>query len=168
MRKLWVLGEVLAVRPLLLEQIRHGVEAEAVDPQVQPEPQGVDDGVTHGRVVVVQVGLMAEETVPEVLPAYRIESPVRRLGVHEDDPSVGITGVVVRPDVEVAVGPVGVFSRRLEPRVLVTGVVHDEVDDHPHPAVVRQPNEPTEVLQRAELRQDAFVVRDVVSAVAQR
>ena len=76
--------------------------------------------------------------------------------------------VVVGPDVEVAVRAVGVGAGRLEPRVLVAGVVHDEVDDDAHAALVRGVDELHEVGEVAELRQDVGVVGDVVAAVAQR
>jgi hypothetical protein len=52
--------------------------------------------------------------------------------------------------------------------VLVAGVVHDEVDDHAHAALVGGVDELHEVGQVAELRQDGRVVGDVVAAVAQR
>ncbi len=82
------LRQVLAVRPLTLEQVGDRVEPDAVDAEVHPEPQDVDDRVLHGRVVEVQVGLVAEEPVPVVLAADRVERPVARLGVDEDDPGV--------------------------------------------------------------------------------
>ena len=129
------LGQVLAVGAVADEQVGHGVEAEAVDAEVEPEPQGVDDRALHVGGVEVQVGLVAEEAVPEVLLADRVERPVGRFGVDEDDPGVAVAGVVVAPDVEVAVRAVRVAARGLEPRVLVGGVVRDEVDDHPHAAL---------------------------------
>jgi hypothetical protein len=102
--------EVLAVGALLLEQVGHGVQPEAVDADVEPEPQGLDDGFLHPGVLVVQVGLVAEEAVPEVLLAHRVERPVRRLGVHEDDAGVLVALVGVGPDVEVAEGAVRVAA----------------------------------------------------------
>ena len=63
------LGEVLAVRPLALEEIGHGVEPEAVDAEVEPEAQHVEHRLLHFGVVVVQVGLVVEEAVPVVLAA---------------------------------------------------------------------------------------------------
>ena len=162
------LREVLAVGALPLEQVRHGVQPEPVDAEVEPELQRVQDRVLHGRVVEVEVGLVGEEPVPEVLLAHRVEGPVGRLGVDEDDPGVRVAGVVVGPDVEVPVRAVRVGAGGLEPRVLVGGVVHDEVDDHPHAARVRLVEQPAEVLDRAELGQHADEVADVVAAVAQR
>ena len=52
--------------------------------------------------------------------------------------------------------------------MLVAGVVHDEVDDHAHAALVRGVDELHEVGEVAELGQHGGVVGDVVAAVAQR
>jgi hypothetical protein len=101
------LREVLAVRADPLEQVRHGVQAEAVDAHVEPELQHVDHGLLHGRVVVVEVRLVAEEAVPEVLLADRVPGPVRGLGVDEDDPRLGVRLVGVGPHVVVAVRALG-------------------------------------------------------------
>jgi hypothetical protein len=63
------LRQVLAVRPVVNEQVRDRVQPQAVDTQVQPEAQRVDDGLLDGGLVEVQVRLVAEEPVPEVLLA---------------------------------------------------------------------------------------------------
>ena len=63
------LGQVLAVRPVALVEVRHRVEPEAVEPEIEPEAQHVEHLLLHFRVVVVQVGLVREEAVPEVLAA---------------------------------------------------------------------------------------------------
>ena len=61
-------------------------------------------------------------------------------------------------------------SRRalLEPRMLVRGVVHDEVDQHAHAALLRAVRELDEIAERAVARIDAVVVGDVVAVVAMR
>src|SRR5437899_2668533 len=74
------LREVLAVRPVTLVEVRHRVEPEPVEAQVEPEAEHVQHLLLHLAVVVVQVGLVAEEAVPVVLPAQRVPGPVRRLG----------------------------------------------------------------------------------------
>ena len=102
------LRQVLAVRAVAHVEVRDGVEAEAVDAEIEPEAQRVDDRLLHVGGVEVQVGLVAEEAVPEVLLAHRVEGPVGRLGVDEDDPRIGIARVVVVPHVEVAVRTVRV------------------------------------------------------------
>ena len=128
---------VLAVVALLLVEVGDRVEAEAVDAHVHPEPHDVEHRLVHGGVLEVEVGLVGEEPVPEELPADRVEGPVGDLGVDEDDARVGVRLVGVGPHVEVAERALGVRARRLEPRVLVAGVVHDEVGDDPDAAGVR-------------------------------
>ena len=162
------LREVLAVRALPLEEVGDRVEPDAVDAEVEPEPQDVDDRVLHGGIVEVQVRLVGEEPVPVVLPADRVERPVARLGVDEDDPGVLVLVAGVAPHVEVAVGAVRVAAAGLEPRVLVARVVDREIGDDAQPARVRLRDEFGEVRQRAELGQDGDVVADVVPAVPQR
>ena len=105
--------------------------------------------------------------MPEELPPDRVEGPVGLLGVHEDDPDTGVLLVGVGPHVEVAIRPLGVTARGLEPRVLVAGVVHHEVGDDAYAAGVRLADELAEVLDGAEFRQHGGVVGDVVAAVTQ-
>src|SRR5437899_1338299 len=90
-----------------------------------PSPASTRHRYAHARVLVVQVWLMAEEPVPVVLLADRVERPVRRFGVDEDDAGVGVAVVLVGPHEEVAVRPRRVSSRGLEPRMLVGRVVDD-------------------------------------------
>jgi hypothetical protein len=52
--------------------------------------------------------------------------------------------------------------------MLIARMVHDEVDDHPHPTAVRLVHELDEIRERAELRLDRCVARDVVAAVPHR
>ncbi len=160
--------EVLAVRPLLLVQIRHRVEAEAVDAEVEPEAEDVEHRLLHLRVLVVEIRLVVEEAVPVVLTAHRVERPVRRLAVDEDDPHVGISLVRVGPDVPVALRPGRVGARLLEPRMVGRRVVHDQVGDHADAALVRLLDELAEVVDRPVVGMDREEVGDVVAAVAQR
>ncbi len=162
------LRQVLAVGALLREQVRHRVQPEPVDAQVQPEPQGRQDLLLDRWVRVVEVRLVGEEPVPVVLLADRVEGPVGRLGVDEDDPRVLVLLVVVGPHVVVAVRPVRIGAGLLEPVVLIARMVHDKVDDDAHAALVRGVHELDEVRQVTELRKDGGVVRDVVAAVPQR
>ena len=162
------LGEVLAVGAGPLVEVGDRVEPEAVEAHVEPEGHRLQHGVVDLGVVEVEVGLVVEEPVPEVLLAHRVPRPVRRLGVDEDHPGVLVELVGVGPDVEVAVGTLGVGAAGLEPRVRVARVVHDEVDDHADAALVAGVEELVEVLGRAALGEDVVVVGDVVAAVAQR
>ena len=162
------LGQVLAVRPVALEEVRHGIEAEAVDPELEPEAEDVEHRLLHLGVVVVEVGLVGEEAVPVVLPGDRVPRPVGHLGVDEDDPHVRVAVVRIRPDVPVALRRGRVRARLLEPGVVARGVVHDEVGDHADAAPVRRVDERVEVLDGAVVGMDRVEVGDVVAAVAER
>ncbi len=135
-------------------------------PSSSQNRERAEHGVLDCGVLEVQVGLVAEEPVPVVLAAHRVEGPVRLLGVDEDDPRVAILGVGLGPHVVVAVRPGRVGARGLEPWVLVAGVVHDEVGDDPHAALVGLFDQFDEVAEVTELGQDREVVGDVVPAVA--
>ena len=160
--------QVLAVRALLLEEVGDGVEPEAVDPEVEPEAQHLDEGVLHLGVLEVEVGLVAEEAVPVVGAAGRIPRPVRGLGVDEDDARVLVPLVGVRPDVPVGLRAVRVAPGLLEPGVIRARVVHHEVGDDAHALLVGRLDEGAEVLDGPVVGVDREEVGDVVAAVAQR
>ena len=163
------LAQVLVAGAVALDQVGNGVEPEAVDAHVEPELHRLEHRVEHLRVVEVQVGLVAEEAVPEVLLRHRVPGPVRLLGVGEDDARAAVQLGVVAPDVEVALGrALGRLARGLEPGVLVRGVVDDQLGDHAQAALVRLVHEGAEVVQRAVGRVHVLVVGDVVAVVAQR
>ena len=90
------LRQVLAVGAVPLDQVRHRVQPQPVDAQVQPEAHHPQDGAHHRRVVVVQIGLVAEEPMPVVLLRGLVPGPVAGLGVGEDDPRLGVALRVVR------------------------------------------------------------------------
>jgi hypothetical protein len=105
------------------------------------------------------------ELVQVELAGFLVPGPVRVLLVGEDDVAGLLLGLLVAPDVEVAVGRVAV-ARRLEPRVLIRRVVHHEVGDHADAAVVRRAHQFGEVAERAQALVDAVEVDDVVAVVA--
>jgi len=118
---------------------------------------------------MVEIGLMREEAVPVVLAGDRIPGPVRFLGVGEDDPGLGKLPVGVAPDVEVALGRFGRgVTGALEPRVLVRGVVDDQLNQDLEAARVRRLDEGAEVIERPVTRVDVPVVGDVVAVVLER
>ena len=163
------LGQVLARGALAGVEVRHGIEPEAVDAHGQPVVDHVEHGLAHGRVVVVEAGLMRVEAVPEVGLGHRVERPVGRLEVLEDDagPREAVRGVA--PDVEVAVHRPGLGQPGpLEPRVLIGGVGQHQLGDDPDAAPVRLAQEQAEVAERAVGGVHLAVVRDVVPVVAQR
>ena len=163
------LGQVLAVGAVALVQVRHGVEAQAVDTHVEPVVEHVEDGRLDGGVVEVEVGLVGVEAVPVVLAGHRVPGPVRRFEVLEDDAGVGPLRGVVAPHVEVAFGRTGRGrASPLEPRVLIGGVVDHQFGDHLDVAGVRGIHEAPERAQVAVVGVDGAVVGDVVAVVAQR
>ena len=162
------LGKVLAVRAVALDQVGNRVEAQAVDAHVEPVAHHLDDGLEDGRVVEVQVRLVRVEAVPEILLGDRVPGPVRDLGVEEDDPRVGVDVVAIRPDVEVALGaPRRRLAGRLEPGMLVAGVIDHELGDDAQAALVGSVHEGPEILHGAVGGVDVAIVGDVVAVVPQ-
>ena len=160
------LVEVLAVRAVALVEVGHGVEAKAVEAEVQPEAQDVEHRLADLGVVVVEVGLVMKEAVPVVRAALLVPRPVRRLGVDEDDPRAVVAGRVIRPHVPVALGVVGARARLLKPLAVRRRVVHDEVGDDADAALVRGLDERPHVVDRPVVGVHLVEVGDVVAAVA--
>ena len=110
---------------------------------------------------------MAEEAVPVVLLApgsqVQFDGSVSTKMMRASGQRV----VVVVPDVPVGLRVGAVLAGLLEPRVLVAGVVHDQVGDDADAPAVRLLDELDGVGQVAVLGQDGEEVADVVAAVAQ-
>ena len=162
------LGEALAGGAVALDEVGDGVETEGVDAEVEPEAHGLEDFVHDGGVVEVEVGLVGEEAVPVVGLGGLVPGPVGFFGVAEDDGDVFVDLVGGGPDVEVALGRAGGREAGgLEPRVLVGGVVDDELDEDLHVAQVGGGEEALEVVDGAVAGMDVGVVGDVVAVVAE-
>ena len=167
--RIHLLAQQLDDGAVALDQIGNRVEPQRIHAQVEPEAHAVDDLAHHLGVVVVEVRLVREEAVPEVRLGHRVPGPVRLLGVGEDDARVLILLIGVAPDVVVALLRSGRrLPRDLEPRVLVRGVIDDQLDHDLHPARVRRGQEVLEFLHRTVLGMDVAVVRNVVAIIAQR
>ena len=163
------LGKVFAGRAIALDQVRHRVDPEAIDAQIEPEIQDRQHLADDRRVVVVEIRLMLEKPVPVVGVRDRIPRPVRTLGIDEDDPHLLIALVRIAPHVVVALWRSG--WRRpgpLEPRMLIGRVVEDQLDDHLQAAVVRGMQERLEIIQHTVTRMHRDVVGDVVAIIFQR
>jgi hypothetical protein len=106
--------------------------------------------------------------VQVVLARLAVVRPHPALVARERLGQVGVLGPLVGPHVPVAVGRGRVGPGRLEPRVLVRGVVHDEVDDDAHAPVVCGAHHFHELPQRAQPGVDAVEVADVVAVVPVR
>ncbi len=163
------LGQVFAVGALALEEVGHGVEPDAVDPDVHPEVEGFEDRLLDLGVVEVEVGLARVEAVPVVGVRDVVPGPVGRLEVLEDDPHVLVLLVGLAPHVEVTCGGSRLRPpRALKPGVLVRGVVAHELVDHPDAAPVRFSDQLVGIAQRAVHRIHVGVIGYVVAVVAQR
>ena len=168
-RKRVRLGEVLADGAGALVEVRHGVQAQAVDADPEPVVDHREQRPPDVGAVEVQVRLVRVEAVPVVLLRHRVPGPVRRLEVGEDDPRVAVAVGGVAPDVEVAPAAAGRRAAgALEPGVLVGGVVQHQLGDHAQAAVVRAADELGDVAHRPVGRVDRAVVGDVVAVVAER
>src|SRR5690606_39168123 len=77
--------------------------------------------------------------------------------------------VVVAPDVELARRRTGRRAPRLlKPRMLIRGVIDDELRDDFQPASMRFGDEVPEIVQRSVVGMDVAVVGDVVAVIAHR
>jgi hypothetical protein len=161
--------EVLAARPVLLVEVRDGVEPQPVETEIEPVVDDREHLLPNAGVLVVEIGLVGEEAVPVVGARHRIPGPVRGLRVGEDDPRIAVAVGAVAPDVVLAPGTPGRRpARPLEPGVLVGGVVEDELPDDAEPPAVGLGEERADVGQGPVVGVDAGVVGRVVAVVAAR
>jgi hypothetical protein len=147
-----------------LDHERGGVDPEAGQAKLQPVADDLADLVPDPRVGDVEVGHVGVEAVQEPLAGDLVVVPVGVLAVGEDDPRWAF-GLLVGPDVEVAEGRALVGPGRLEPGMLVGGVVDDQVGDHPDAPLAGRPEEVDQVAEGAQARVDAVEVADVVAVV---
>ena len=59
-------AQIFVVGPFALDQVGNGIEPEAVDAHVEPEPHDLQHRFHDLRIVEIQIRLMAEEAVPVV------------------------------------------------------------------------------------------------------
>ena len=164
-----VSGRFSLLVPSRSTQVGDRVEPEPVHAHVEPEAHDADHRLQHLGIVEIEVRLVAEEAVPVERLGDRIPGPVGRLGVGEDDARIGVLGVGVAPDVEIALGGTRRRApRRLEPGVLVRGVVHHQFGDHAQAAPVRLAHQRAQVVAGAVLRVHVAVVGNVVAVVLHR
>ncbi len=123
---------------------------------------------SHGWAVVVEVRLLLGEDVEVVLPALGVELPGAALeeavpvvgGLHP----AGARAPARPPEVVAAVGALRVAAL-LEPLVLVGAVVHDEVHENAHPALVRAVEDFFKDFEVAVLGVYVLVIRHVVAEI---
>ena len=165
-----VVGEAVG----LDQAVRH-VDAETVDPAVEPEPQDAAELLADLFVRPVEVGLGGVEEVQVPLAGRPVGfGDAGPGGAAEDGVPVvrgelAVLATAVAEHVARALAAAGSGGEGLlEPLVLVGGVVGDEVDDDPDVAGVRLGEHRVEVVERAEDRVDVAVVGDVVAGILLR
>src|ERR1700733_15526555 len=88
--------------------------------------------------------------------------PCRFLHTREHHPLMGIGGLLVRPDVPIAIRRILRGSRLAKPRMGIGGVIDDEIDDHANAALPAAMGEFDKVAKRAVARVQAVKIRYVV------
>src|SRR5271166_44144 len=112
---------------------------------------------------------MGVEAVPIIGAGDRVPGPVRAFRIDEYDTRAGVFAVVIRPDVEIAPGSARLCAARaLKPRMLVGGVVDDELGDDAYSPPVRGLHEPPEVGERAVVGMHVAVFADVITVIQPR
>ena len=112
---------------------------------------------------------MTEEAVPVVGAGDRVPAPVGRFEVLKDDAHFRI--LVRRVVPHIPIPPIGAgrrAARSLKPRVLVRRVVHHQLGNDFQIAAMGFVEEFAEVVERAVLRIDIHVIRDVVAIILER
>lgn len=143
------------------------VDAEAVCAAIKPEAHRLVSSLAHSRIFPVEVGLLSSKEAEIVLIGSLVIFPCTPLEVAL--PVVGrlavSLGVIARstPDVPIAVRVIFGLARFFEPFVLVAGVVHDEVEDELHAALVQLVTQDVDVGNVAIWRVNDFVVTDIIT-----
>ena len=76
LQKLMCRRKIFAVCAVFLKQIRHGIQPESVESQIQPETHRIQHLLLHFGILVIQIRLVREKSMPIVLPANRVITPV--------------------------------------------------------------------------------------------
>ena len=143
------LRQVLARRPLPLDQVRHSVQTETVDSEFEPEFHDIPHLFAHRWIVIIQIRLMTEEAMPVIGLGNWVPSPIRHLSVEEDDSGSAIAGVGIAPHIPVTFWIVPRCPRFQEPGMLIGGVVGHHLDNHADATVMSTQQERLEIFQRA-------------------
>src|SRR5688572_20759718 len=80
--------QVLTIGVFTFIEIRHRIEPKTIHTQFTPEVNDSEYSGLHMLAVVIQVGLVMEETVPVILLRDGIPGPVRTFEILEDDAHV--------------------------------------------------------------------------------
>src|ERR1700722_2528772 len=111
---------------------------------------------------------MTKKAVPEIRFGYGIPGPIRCFRVKKYDSGIEVLLVGVTPHIEIAFRGAGRRSTCcLEPRMLIRSVVNDEFSHYLESKLMGLRKHVLEVFERAKLRMDALIVRDIVTVIFQ-
>src|SRR3954452_3358673 len=163
------LREVLVAGALPLTEIGDSIKPESVHTEVKPTAHGTDHLKQHPWIVIIEVGLMGEESMPVISASIRIPGPVRFFGVAEDDARSEIALISVAPDIPVTrVTARFAPARALKPGMLVRCMVDNELRDDAQLPPLCLHHEAAEILHRSEIGIDGAIIGDVIPVVAPR
>ena len=142
-------GEVFVIGAVAFDQIRHGVQPQAIDPKVEPEPHDVQNLAQHSWIIEIQIRLMREKPVPVIGLRGLIPGPVGFFRIDEDNARTGIFVVGIGPDVEIPrrrawLGMAGA----LKPGMLIRSVVDDQFGDDANIPPMRFGNEFLDIMTK--------------------
>src|SRR5688572_16009106 len=95
-----------------------------------------------------------------------VEGPGLGLLSREDRALMPVRRLLCTPDVPVAVRRIRAASGRDKPRMLIGGVVDDQIEDYPDAALPRRSGQLREVTEAAQCGVDAVIIGDVIATVA--
>jgi hypothetical protein len=151
------------------------VDAEPVDPALQPEAQRLLEVLEDFGVVPVQVRLLGVEQVqiPLARVAVGLDDPGPRRATEDRHPVVrrmtAAGAGAVPEDIALTLVAAGTGGQcGLEPGVSRAGVVGHQVHRHLHAQPVSGVRQPVQRLDAAEQRVDIARIRDVVAVVGHR
>jgi hypothetical protein len=160
------LREIFAAGSLAFDKIGHRIQSEPIHPEVQPEIENLEGSGFHGWIVIIQIGLMKKEAVPEIGFGNWIVGPVAHLRVFEDDSGFCVFGWIVGPDIVIAPRiSRGRATRFLEPEMLIARVIQHKFGNHAQPILVGDIQELFEVIQGAVGGIDGEIVSDIIPIV---
>ena len=162
-------GQVFVLGALAHTQVGNRIQAHPVHALVEPETHQLDDCLHHLRVIVVEVGLMGEETMPVISLRFLIPGPVGFLRIGKDDARLGKFQVAITPHVKITFAGTGWCPACcLKPRMLIRGVINDQLGDDLEAASMGFLHELLEIGHGAIVGMDVVIIRDVIPVVAHR
>ena len=91
--------EIFTIRSFPLEQIRHRIQTKAVNADITPEINYLENFLLHPWVIIIEIGLVMKKTMPVILLSHFIPTPVAGLEILENNPDIFILRRVIAPNV---------------------------------------------------------------------